>query len=201
MKRLVLVLIFVSILASLFAFDGKREGLLFGFGLGRARVIYKTEYESYDGSFESDTKTTGGFGADFKLGYGLSNKIEVYLSNQSVFYRRDRTFSEESGEIVINLISSLGLSYFLSPKLDSQEWSPSPFLSAGIGRLDWIDNGRYSDNTQGNLGFFLGLGYEFVKHLRVSLNYFPNNRKTNQFGETYSKDSHSFLFSLSALAF
>ncbi len=201
LKKMLLVLMSVMVISTLTAFDDKREGLLYGIGMGYCQAFYKNKIEDECGVIKTVAGPSSGVATEVKLGYGISNKAEIYLSNQVAWYSR-RTFEGETSQAVtINSMTSLGVSYFFSEQLDYYEWHSSPFVSGGLGRFYMYDF-LYDDGySSGGIGFYVGLGYEFAKHVRLSLNYYVNNQSYKEDGNNYTKNSNVMLLTLSALAF
>ncbi len=197
----VLLLVLVTMITSIFAFDGKHQGFIVGIGVGYSPVLYKTEIENTQGSFESDVKFANGFATNTLVGYGFSNRLEAFITNKNVWYERDKFNQRSSDDFIINFLSATGITYFLSKELDYQTWAPSPYISAGIGRLDWIDFFGESHGNKGRLGFFVGVGYEFVEHLRLSLDYYSNTKETSSDNGDKTRYSHSFILSLNAFVY
>ena len=200
-KKMLLVLMLFAVISTLTAFNGKREGLLFGIGMGYCQAFYENKIEDDYGRVERVAGPSSGVATEVKLGYGISNNTEIYLSNQVAWYSR-RTFEGETSQTVtLNSMTSLGVSYFFSEKLDSNEWHSSPFVSGGLGRFHMSDFFYDDGNSSGSFGFYVWLGYEFAKHVRLSLNYYVNNQSYKEDGNNYTKNSNVMLLTLSALAF
>ena len=72
-------------------FDGKREGLLLGIGVGYAAIAGGGDIEG----------SAAGFATSGKLGYGMSDQLTIYLSST-----------------VPSIIPSLGFMYFTDPNSD-----------------------------------------------------------------------------------
>ena len=198
-RRLMLLVVFMCIMSSLLAFDGNRKGFLLGFGAGLAQTSFSQEMEFNDINAKTETMDEIGLATEFKIGYGLTNRFEVYYSNQVAWFSMENSLNEDI--TIADGISVIGGSYFLSSKLNDNTWHPSPFISAGIGLSSWDAPLEDEDEAWEGKGFFIGLGYEPAKHFRLSLNYFRNNPSFSDGGVTFTTWSNALLFTLSGMYF
>lgn len=198
-KRLLLLLVFVAVLSNLMGFDGNRKGFILGFGAGASLSSYRQEAEYNGQTDKTDTSNDTGFATDFKIGYALSNKLELYYSNQVAWFSFDQ--GEGSSVNIANGLSTLSASYFLSKKLNDGNWHPSPFINGGVGLSSWsAPQEDYSIDAEGQ-GIFIGIGYEFAKHFRVSLNCFASDPSFKFFGANFTTYTKTYMLTVSGMAF
>lgn len=200
LKKLIVCSLFITVVTSLLAFDGQRKGFLLGGGIGMSRIDYRQEVEyEYNGETEKGKDySENGIAAEFKIGYGASNKLELYFSHQATYFNLDAGYDSI---IIANSASTLAASYFLSSQLDDGNWHPSAFVSGGLGISNWGEAYEEDQETAEGQSFFVGLGYEFSKHFRVSLNYFGTNPTISIFGADLTTYSNAILLTVSGLAF
>lgn len=202
-KKTLLLVLVLTLTCSLFAFDGNRKGFLLGIGAGLSHTNFQQELEFLGNTEKSHTMNETGFATDFKIGYAPNNRLELYVTNKIAWFN----FSEAFDEVIIaNDVTCLGLSYFLSSELDDNTWHPSAFVSGGLGVSSWSaplddeDNDNTTDEAEGT-GAFIGVGYEFSKHFRVSLNYFINNPEYENSILKLTTNTNAFMLTVSGLAF
>ena len=107
-------------------------------------------------SDSSDSVDGTGFGTDFKIGAGTSDKLMIYYTNRVVWYSPDGASSTW-----YNGMSAVGVSYFLEPQ------SPSFFFSGALG-IGVISN---TFDSESGFGFTLGAGYEFARNFIAEITY------------------------------
>ena len=155
-----LVLLLILPLAA-HAFDGRREGFLFGFSLGPGYQFIEQKWTIGDEpSRREDSDST--FGTALQFGYGLTDHFvlgwvldlgsdtddeEVKLLGTEV--ERGNTRFE---------IDGFSATYFFKKR------APSPFVEAVIGTARWDDGGA---NVLDGLGLAGSVGYEVRKHWMV----------------------------------
>lgn len=198
-KRILIFLCAVCFLNSLFALDGKREGFLLGFGCGLSNTVFSQEISGYGENIESDDEKKTGLATDFKIGYAPNNKLELYYSNRVAWFSMKNSLDDEV--TIANGLSMLGASYFLAPELKTGAWHSSIFISAGIGLSSWYAPFEEDSETWEGGGYSLGVGYEFSKHFRISLDYFATNPSIDINGVTLTTNSSVFIVTFNALAF
>ena len=139
-----LSLILLLTISNLFAFDGKREGFIFGGGIGSGHLSQSTESNIV-------------FLTNFKIGYAPSNTLEIfYISKVSWWGASD-------GDLVILGLGAVAATFYLDNTSETG-W----FASGGIG---YSNSGRPlgNGNSDFGLGFFGGGGYEFAPHWSVEV--------------------------------
>lgn len=198
-KKLLVMSLFIFVITSLVAFDGQRKGFILGGGAGLANVSYSQELEGFGESAESDTESEIAFATDFKIGYAPNNQLEIYYTNQVGWFSMKNIYGDNV--TIANALSAIGVSYFIAPELKSGGWHPSLFFSGGLGLSSWNAPMEEDIDSSSGTGFFVGVGYEFTKHYRISLNYFANNPSIKEDGLTLTTNSNVFLLTFSGLAF
>ncbi len=98
-------------------------------------------------------------------------------------------------------VGAIAFSYFIAPELKSGAWHSSLFLSGGLGLSSWMTPTEEDSETWDGTGLFAGVGYEFTKHYRFSLNYFVNNPSIEEDGFTFTTNSGALLLTFSGMAF
>lgn len=198
-KKLIILSLLIVVVTSLTAFDGRREGFILGFGAGLANVSYSQEIDVNGESSESPDLNDNAFATDFKIGYAPNNQLELYYTNQMAWFPMENAIGQEI--TIADGVGAFAISYFLAPELKDGAWHSSIFLSAGVGLSTWSTPLEDENDAWEGTGYFVGLGYEFTKHYRVSLNYFGNNPSIEENGITFTTNSNAFLLTFSGLAF
>ena len=174
MKKIFLFVLIPSLFIECYSQRYDRKGVFveLGLGPGYSQLLAQEEIEG---------RTS--FAINFKLGYGLSNRVQVYAGFLNLAYLPeswDRTkewiggddFKTVLGTALIYPVTSLfyerqsqivglGLRYFLRQR------HPSLFFDIGFGK-HLIYDLIYSKYTFGQ-GIYSGLGYEFDRHINVAL--------------------------------
>jgi hypothetical protein len=216
----------VLILAcTLWSFDGKRDGFLFGVSIGLPWVSFTQTITPPTGPvISSDRQSKIGGATEIKLGAGFWDKNEIYYFSKIAFFTMENAYKEN----VFALNGLLGLGYSRcvwqsqSPTLYSDGyWSPSLILSGGVGVSTWnapYAQANYYNTDQPSLlrmvfmgglstGTWLGTGaygsvaYEMTKHAALSLDFMYSKTGTTDFISDLQTNSIVTLFSLRLLAF
>ena len=112
-------------------FDGEREGLLLGIGVGYAAIASGGEIEG----------SAAGFATSGKLGYGMSDQLTIYLSST-----------------VPSIIPSLGFMYFTDRNSDYYVHGALGYTSADEDSLVSLSGG-IGYELRDHVSLELGLGY------------------------------------------
>ena len=174
MKKNLIPVLFCFVFA-IFAHDlsaksSNRKGFVFGLGVGGGLTLYETtEYQItfldvppyvmdryVDGSGSSP-----GLATDFKIGYGISDKLMLLYTNKVLWFSfQDPDWSE--AQATVTGASMLSMTYFFKPT------APSLFASAGAGVSTWgAFPATEEDESWLGLGLFAGVGFEFAPHWMI----------------------------------
>ncbi len=157
----VLPVLILSLLVSgtVWGFDGQRKGFIVGGGLGLGATTYKQKQDSFLGSIETDWKNKFGFMTDFKIGYAPTQQLEIFYSDKGSWFDYD-------GEIALTGLGAAGVNYYLRPE------GPTFYLGGGVGISTFITSPLKSNtDTDLGFGFYVGAGYELVRHFAIQLDF------------------------------
>lgn len=156
-------------------FDGKRQGLVLGLGLG---------YVPAAGDIRKSVRGVKGLAFNFLVGHGWDESdLTVFEICASVYDCEVWTGCDAEPFSSQGLIGLSWYHYFGRGK-------SVPLTVAGIG---WSGN----DNEDTGLGFRAGVGYEFIRHFQITGNVFFGSSSDRLF--TFSNTHMNIL--LTALAF
>jgi hypothetical protein len=156
-KVLILSCFMLSLASTVSPWDGQRQGFILGGGLGYGMISFDDTLSSAEGRQEK-----GAFMTDVKIGYAQSNQVAIYFTNKSAWFSRDAEETETRGDdLVLSSFTGGGLTYYFKSS------GSSLFASTGIGVLSWRSD---RTGTYHGYGFFVGGGYEFIKHFSGELN-------------------------------
>lgn len=171
-RKLVLCLLLASFTLALVspasAFDGKRKGFMLGFGIGGGlssytqKITQKFEigsYETYEISESFPRQNDFAFRTDFRIGFGLSENVQLYWMSKVNWFGRKSTFTHN--ETVASGVGGLGVTYLLKPV------DPSPYLVGGFGFSSWSLPFESGSDAWYGFGLTVGAGYQFANHLAL----------------------------------
>ncbi len=188
MRRIYLTLIImVLVLAtSTSAFDGKRKGFVLGGGGGMAPTM-RVAIDSPDIS-----DALSGPALNLMTGYAWNEaNLIAFMSNAT--FCKGRGCPPEAGEEFLISQGFAGLTYhhYFGPV------GRSFYLSGGVGLQYWNFFDDDYDSPDPGTGFFLGGGYEFVRHIQVNGSY-SFGKTSNEFLEF---EHSQFLITVMFIAF
>ncbi len=170
MLRISLFVAFIMGLLSTTAlgFDNQRKGFIFGAGLGIHGNSYESILRADNSPSVQKSKTEIGLFSDMKIGVAPTDRLEFYYTVKTSWIPITNDVNERVR--VANQLGAIGFSYFLSDELDVYEWDRSFFVSCGIGSAAWSMVRGNGNDTQFGYGYFIGVGYEPTRHMRIELN-------------------------------
>jgi len=158
--KISLMLSTVLLGSSLQAFDEVSEKFIFSLGVGAA--LTSTKFESgYSGWESGRANPEVGLATSFKLGYGVNERMSLYLFRDSSFVHGYSKAPKR--ETYGNCITGLGMNYHYK---DSEFYS---IYGLGMGQLSKLSEGE--SEAQRGLGVTLGLGCELASHLGFETTY------------------------------
>ena len=173
------------------AFDGKREGLFLGVGIEPGITIDRTTYDFWEDSYlyGSPSLTT-----NFKIGYGLSEELLIYLISRpslNGFYRYsfdDGNFNE--GSDIYN-DGTYGFGFMFFPNRSKNLYLSGCF---GLATSLYLNEPDIEDLLIG-LGVSGGIGLEISSNfaIEITLDY---RRLTGQYDNTLDVVNFSFAFNM-----
>ena len=158
MKKAVLVTLCAGVLAipaMADVFDDNKQGFMIGVGLGATYV--STDLNSkFGGDFN---EKEFGVATSFKLGYGLSDQVSVYYTNQVDWYKF-------AGESTVVGLTGIGTDYYFD--------NNSPFYSTAMIGFGTISDIKDNSTSRG-FAYELGFGYDIAEHISVEAAYMNIN--------------------------
>lgn len=139
------VLLIITMLLPVRAEAQQRSRFVFGVGISPGLTSF---------SQGASSEVHGSFGAGFKIGHEVDDRLQIYLSTiVSPFGAKFRTSVTRFGLVGITA------RYFL------KEQTPSLFVVAGGDFGVWIEGSEF--NPYSSTGPHLGVGYEFAEHVNI----------------------------------
>lgn len=146
-----LLTLFLVLATPAHAFDGEREGLVVGGGLGGAMSVVSQDFRGAT----LDDFTRFGPAFDLRAGWGVSEAIQVFASLRGSWIRYD-TQNKDASDV---LHGTLGLGMVQHLREGRSDWYSTGQL--GFAFFDLIEEG--GDVLRG-FGFSAGMGREWRPH-------------------------------------
>jgi hypothetical protein len=194
LSRMFVVAVLVAVMAvGATAFDGQRKGFLLGGGLGAGMITYTQTLEYGGLSITSDRENKGAFNTDFKIGYGINERTEVYYTSKVTWFGMDNSVGD--GVTIADGLYGIGVSHSL------KSWIPTWYLTGGLALATWSAPFEENSDTWSGLGFYLGAGYEFSRHYSFEVDVIYGNPGDSEAGIEASTRSTAFRATFNALAY
>ena len=159
-RALPLLALLLTLPLAAYAFDGRREGFLFGLGFGPGYQSIEQEW-LIGGELSQHKDSDSTFGTALQFGYGLTDHLVLgwVLDLGSDTDDETKLLGTEvkKGNTRFE-IDGFSATYFFKKR------APSPFVEAIIGTARWDDGGN---NVLNGLGLASSIGYEVRKHWMV----------------------------------
>lgn len=180
-------------------FDDKRKGFIIGFGIGGHLTSFKQTLHLDGETFRSSPEVQMGIATNFKIGFSPKNNLEIYYISKVSWFSIINI--NEDSVIISDGVGAAGISYFFSEKLNSKEWVPSAYVSAGIGFSAWSTPFIEGSGSSIGTGLFAAIGYEIRKHRRLEFSFFVNNPSDKNGSDEFITNSTAFMLTYDYLRF
>lgn len=172
-------------------FDDKREGFIFGFGLGGHHTSFKQEIK-YEGEvLKSGTITKKGLATDVRIGFSPKNNLEIYFVSKVAWFNISNMY--EQTVLISDGVGALGITYFFPNQLNPEKGNRIPYLSIGFGFSGWSTPFEEGSSSSIGTGLFTAAGFELNGNSRLELSYFINNPSDEENGVKLITRSQSFM--------
>jgi len=151
MKKIMLVICCLCFFSSLSAWDGKRQGFIFGGGLGIGPAIITGS--GADDLVDWDVEVRVPVVTSFYIGGALNDQLMMYYNEKTNWYKL-------GGHIWTASNSTFAITYFF------EEEAPSFEVSGGIG-LATVSAIDVDSETNYGIGLHFTAGFEFYPHCMV----------------------------------
>ena len=160
-RALPLLTLLLALPLAAHAFDGRREGFLFGLSFGPSYQSIEQEW-LIGGEPSRHKNSDSTFGTALQFGYGLTDHLVLgWVLDLGSDTNDDET--KLLGKAVAKGNTSFEIDGF-SATYFFRKRAPSPFVEAVIGTARWDDGG---DNVLDGLGLAGSIGYEVRRHWMV----------------------------------
>ncbi len=164
--KLSVTLLIILSAKPLLLIGGERQGFIFGPGLGYGFTRYPEKMQYGSPTESSLNITKGGISMVDKIGYAPNNHLMILLLSPGIYFQEE---VDSEKKIVLNGLSSLGVSYYLN------EYHPSLYFDAGVGVALRYFPFEFEEDIEDldmhfGIGGTFGVGYEFTHRWSVESN-------------------------------
>ncbi|HFA48722.1 MAG TPA: hypothetical protein ENJ95_06875 [Bacteroidetes bacterium] len=164
-----------------------RKGFIIGIGLGPSYLIPKYKVGNMSVSLDNEFAIM----SDIIIGYAPSDQIMIYWSSKINWHGMENNRGDKATFTFWQ--GGVGTTYFLKPE------PVSPFVSGGVGFSSFGAPFENNIDPIYGIGFFIGGGYEFVKHFTVKGDLIWGNPGEEAFGERVSRNTLGIAVSINFL--
>jgi hypothetical protein len=164
--KLSVILLIILFTKPLLLSGGERQGFIFSLDLGYGFIKYPEKMQYWSPAESSLNITKGGISTVGKFGYAPNNHLMILLLSPGIYFLEE---TDSDKKIVLNGLSSLGISYYLN------EYHPSLYFDGGVGlAIRYFPFELEKDiedlDMHFGIGGTLGVGYEFAHRWSVESN-------------------------------
>jgi hypothetical protein len=162
-----------------------RKGFVFGGGFGGQ---YTGVTQSVLGRESRDD--TVGPATDAKIGFGLSDRLLLFLNAKSVWVDYDNAFGHP--DAAASHVGCFSISFYEKSR------APSTYLVAGVGYSGWSAPFEFPDSWEG-VAYLFGFGFEYDPHWSVEIALTRGNPLRSEFGFEFESNTTSVVLTLVGL--
>ena len=188
----------LSVVDSTHAFDGNRKGFMLGGGLGFAGTSFTQELQAPGLRFESDRENHGAIASDFKLGFGVSDRVAVYYFNRVSWFAIATGVKFNPRSIIASGTTGAGVSLY------QRSLPPSWYVHGGLGLSTWdapFDRTGNDAAAWKGFGGLVGVGFEYTPHWSIEASVAYGSPDESFGAIDIQSKSTSFLVTVSGLAY
>ena len=208
------------------ALDENRQGFLIGFGVGSGLTRFSQDLSLAGFNYPSaGTENKFVVATDFKIGWGITDRLTVYYINQITWFKHDDVFVFDNPDNnfkdfiwifngfsapaqsvwIANGFGGIGATYYLNPGETSYYVMGAAGFSAWTAPFesdDWLTPVLDHSRTWFGSGFLGGVGWEFLRHWSLEATVvWGNPSQSGDFGLNVDTSSLSLLVLLTGLAY
>ncbi len=188
-----ILFIFCMILSYESLFAKKRNGVIYGLGLGTSLISHNQEILYYQNTVERDKKNIHGFAVDIIAGYAFTSRFHLYYINKESWFVDNKITGKRS--IFVNSMGPFGASVYTHSE------APSLIFSAGMGFSHWYAPSEKDQEMDYGRAVFAGIGFEFYTHFSIHFEYMWSDTIREEDGTDVKTKSKVFMLTLRALRY